>query len=851
MFANSHKVFTNFAKTPHSLNDSFSAIKQTFTSYSDNEHYIDTHNSVFTDKYSSTQSITIDKTPNKTNSLDNDTKSNNNNSQSEISMLQDVNVSLSGSLEVEESKEAFYTIHLDMPLNEDLTLHIETSHSTTQDEDYIPLYQTVTILTGETSVDFSVETLADTLNEGKEDYLVTMSIDTYSRNYNFILTNDTVTTTIIDECNTDIDATLSLSGDTSTLEGEDAMYTLSLDNIALQSMTIQVKVSNITTDGDIVEEILDLVIEKNQTEINFSISNLNDAVYEETQEYRVEIINNSNAGYQKIAIGNREVITAIIDDDTDNNAPIANDDDTACIVCSNELVSDTFDENDGWGCNVFNGNLVLWAMDNSASKTFDFGIENAGKTVLIAIEARSGGLANPIHSQEDTFFINGTEMSLTQGEEAKLFSVEAIVDENGNVEVEFARIFCDGIIQDVILDNLSITALGNDWDCNQITLVDGFKDDDCPLILDNPLIHDNSLICDLTSPIREVVGNIVPNILDNDVTLSLLNTSESNSFDLGLENAGKNITVSFEASGLSMGGLLNISNEIFYINGQEMIIEKDCKAQTFTLDLLVDAEGKVDIEFSRPKSTIDAHIGGSLDLGVDAELTHLCELIVINNFKILGSLDEWGCGPITTDENTPVMVAVLNNDTDPDNDIITITHIQGQDATNGESVNIVNAGVLLGSAKIVGDEIEFTPDETLKELESGDTQEVIFEYTISDEFGASDSANVTIEVTGLSDESSTELPGDCLDLSLCELCLEIPATIIEIPKTVLQNVEIAQVEIQEETMLSLGSILITEQEDIMQTQSNTIFESSVDDFSDFTIGNLELIVDENAQNCWS
>lgn len=106
---------------------------------------------------------------------------------------------------------------------------------------------------------------------------------------------------------------------------------------------------------------------------------------------------------------------------------------------------------------------------------------------------------------------------------------------------------------------------------------------------------------------------------------------------------------------------------------------------------------------------------------------------------------------LTTNEDTAITVDVLANDTDPENDTLSITHIQGQDITNGQIISIVNSGIVIGTAQVVNGKIVFTPGEELQKLNNGQNQEVVFDYTISDGNGGSDSANVKINVTGLDD----------------------------------------------------------------------------------------------------
>ena len=83
-----------------------------------------------------------------------------------------------------------------------------------------------------------------------------------------------------------------------------------------------------------------------------------------------------------------------------------------------------------------------------------------------------------------------------------------------------------------------------------------------------------------------------------------------------------------------------------------------------------------------------------------------------------------------TDENTSVTISVLDNDTDPDNDALTVT-----DVTNGQ----------YGTVVINNDNtITYTPNENFS---GSDT----FSYTVSDGNGGEDTANVTIGVKPVQD----------------------------------------------------------------------------------------------------
>jgi large repetitive protein len=93
----------------------------------------------------------------------------------------------------------------------------------------------------------------------------------------------------------------------------------------------------------------------------------------------------------------------------------------------------------------------------------------------------------------------------------------------------------------------------------------------------------------------------------------------------------------------------------------------------------------------------------------------------------------------TTPEDTPVTIPVLGNDTDVDGETLTVTQIDGQAVTPGDTVPVAN-----GTATLNPDgTVTFTPD-------PGFNGVVDFTYTVSDGT-ASDTANVRVVVDDVND----------------------------------------------------------------------------------------------------
>ena len=99
----------------------------------------------------------------------------------------------------------------------------------------------------------------------------------------------------------------------------------------------------------------------------------------------------------------------------------------------------------------------------------------------------------------------------------------------------------------------------------------------------------------------------------------------------------------------------------------------------------------------------------------------------------------------TTDEDSTTVVAVLSNDSDPNGDTFSISTFDGT-STLGGTISDNGDGTLT---------YDPTTSSTLQSLNDGENQDDTFTYTIQDVHGASDSALVTVTVSGSDDAPST------------------------------------------------------------------------------------------------
>ncbi|MDD2790852.1 MAG: Calx-beta domain-containing protein, partial [Sulfurimonas sp.] len=148
-------------------------------------------------------------------------------------------------------------------------------------------------------------------------------------------------------------ANLSLSGATTTEEGQSVTYTLTLSETLTNDTSVEITISNITTNGDIVEKVVSVTIPAGTTSVSFVVDNIDDTIKENPEDYNVAITNVENTGNDQITIVGKEVITTITDEsdpsDLDVGATISITGDTSVIegnAASYTLHTDTISSED-------------------------------------------------------------------------------------------------------------------------------------------------------------------------------------------------------------------------------------------------------------------------------------------------------------------------------------------------------------------------------------------------------------------------------------------------------------------------------------------------------------------------
>ncbi|ACV67860.1 beta strand repeat-containing protein [Desulfohalobium retbaense] len=108
-------------------------------------------------------------------------------------------------------------------------------------------------------------------------------------------------------------------------------------------------------------------------------------------------------------------------------------------------------------------------------------------------------------------------------------------------------------------------------------------------------------------------------------------------------------------------------------------------------------------------------------------------------------------GPLATTEDAPtssLTTHILSNDSDPENNTLFITNID-TNLTNGKvSFDVDTEGNITN--------VVYDPDNYYNYLNPGETATDTFSYTISDGYGGTDTAQVTIKIIGINDYPSAE-----------------------------------------------------------------------------------------------
>ncbi|KDD15227.1 retention module-containing protein [Bordetella bronchiseptica] len=131
----------------------------------------------------------------------------------------------------------------------------------------------------------------------------------------------------------------------------------------------------------------------------------------------------------------------------------------------------------------------------------------------------------------------------------------------------------------------------------------------------------------------------------------------------------------------------------------------------------------------------------------------------------------------TTDEDTTLTVTdpaqgVLRNDTDPDNDDLHVSAVNGQPGNVGVAIAGDNGGTFTLNADGT---YSFNPGNAFQHLAQGDSVETSISYTVSDGEGGTSTTTLTVTVTGVNDTGAISVNLGADDGKVYEAGLDNPA----------------------------------------------------------------------------
>ncbi len=264
----------------------------------------------------------------------------------------DILVSIEGDADVPEGDEASYTVSLSEASSVSVTVDIVYTLKDVEKGEIIEKTTSIRLDPGETSKSFTVENLDDTIVEGAEVYNVGIQnvkylLDEVPADYDWVKifypkqkvvviddNKQNVDTVIIDDDKNPDPIVVSIEGDASVAEGDEASYTVSLEKPALVPVVVNIVYTLKDVDsGEIIEKTKEVKFEAGQTSVSFTVANIDDDIVEGDEVYNVGlgdvsyVINGKVVGYDEAVKANpkqgevtvqsdkQNVDTTIIDND--------------------------------------------------------------------------------------------------------------------------------------------------------------------------------------------------------------------------------------------------------------------------------------------------------------------------------------------------------------------------------------------------------------------------------------------------------------------------------------------------------------------------------------------------------
>ncbi|MHA7229216.1 beta strand repeat-containing protein [Vibrio campbellii] len=209
---------------------------------------------------------------------------------------------------VTEGGDANFTVSIDQKSDEDVVVSF-TIGGDVDDKDYqAPTIYTVTIPAGQTSVALDITTLDDGIYEGTENLTITLT-DTTGADSTLDAGAKEATVSITDAQSA---PEVSISADQNNVnEGQTAGFTLTLDQVSDETVTVKLEYTGVAEDGKDFTGIASIEIPAGQSSADLDIATLTDGTYEGAESFTVTIKDVDGAD---ASIGANDNASVIIND---------------------------------------------------------------------------------------------------------------------------------------------------------------------------------------------------------------------------------------------------------------------------------------------------------------------------------------------------------------------------------------------------------------------------------------------------------------------------------------------------------------------------------------------------------
>ncbi|MGI9947245.1 tandem-95 repeat protein [Vibrio hyugaensis] len=185
-----------------------------------------------------------------------------------------------------EGSDANFTVSIDQKADEDVVVTFTIGGDVDSDDYTAPNTYTVTIPAGQTSVDLDIETLDDGIYEGAEDLTVTLT-GTSGADSSLNMASKEASVSVTDAQSA---PKVSIVADQDSVnEGQIAGFTVSLDQIADEKVTVELEYSGVAQDGSDFTGVASIEVPAGQTSVDLDITTLTDGTYEGAESFTVTI----------------------------------------------------------------------------------------------------------------------------------------------------------------------------------------------------------------------------------------------------------------------------------------------------------------------------------------------------------------------------------------------------------------------------------------------------------------------------------------------------------------------------------------------------------------------------------